>query len=188
IETETGAGMGSGPRTEMRVGMSLETAAETESVSKLTYRQSPEPENVSETTENMGELTLEDYYGTAANGNSAENAESTYYAPGQNTYEGTIYAPGQSSINQIHRPGQSTAENLRRANPQMGMTAAPTMIPAPVSPSALMHGRDSVSHGGGAYHYNPNSRVSGSSGSRGSLQWEQMLELQGGAETLKNTH
>ncbi len=150
----------------------------TETEKEIEIETGKEPEVPKNTEENTGEtpeeLTLEDYYGP-----SAGNAGTTYYAPGQHTNEGPIYAPGESSIRRVYRPGQSTADNLRRANPHVGMTASPTAIPAPVSPSALMNGRDSVSHGGGGYHYDPNSRVSGGSASRGTLQWEQMLELQG---------
>ncbi len=114
-----------------------------------------------------------------------ENKPTTYYALGQRSNEGPIYAPGESSVKRLYRPGQSSAENLRRPLPHQGMTATPTAIPKPVSPSDLLNGRDSVSHGGGAYHYDPNSRASATSVTRGTLQWEQMLELQGGAETLK---
>lgn len=115
-----------------------------------------------------------------------ENSEtSQFYAPGQNTNENPLYRPGQSSISEVHVPGRSTASNLQRGNPSMGMTGAPIAIPAPQSPASLLHGRDSVQRSNGSYHYDANSRTCGPSGSRGTLQWEQMLEMQGGAESLK---
>lgn len=118
--------------------------------------------------------------------NGDPQAPAQYYVPGRHTIETPLYAPGQSSISRVHVPGRSTAENLKRGNPNVGVTGSPMAIPAPKSPAALLNGRDSVSQTGGSYHYDANShsRMPASSG-RGTLQWEQMLELQGGVESLK---
>ncbi len=118
--------------------------------------------------------------------NGDPQAPAQYYAPGRHTIETPLYAPGRSSISRVHVPGRSTAENLKRGNPNVGVTGSPMAIPAPKSPAALLNGRDSVNQTGGTYHYDANSRsrMPTSSG-RGTLQWEQMLELQGGVESLK---
>lgn len=107
------------------------------------------------------------------------------YAPGQNTNENPLYRPGQSSVSEIHIPGKSSASNLQRGNPGMGMTGSPIALPAPQSPASLLHGRDSVQRSNGSYHYDANAKTRGPASSQGSLQWEQMLEMQGGVESLK---
>ena len=120
---------------------------------------------------------------------SQNTAQGAYYAPGQSTNEGPVYAPGQSSISRVYAPGQSTAENLRRGNPNAGLTASPIHAPAPQSPAELMRGRDSVQHGGGSYTYGASGMSEGSKAAPAQTRthvWEQMLEMQGGLQQPGN--
>jgi hypothetical protein len=115
--------------------------------------------------------------------------QGAFYAPGKSTNEGPVYAPGQSSISRVYAPGQSSAENLRRGNPNAGLTASPIHAPAPQSPVDLMRGRDSVQHGGGSYTYGASGTSEGSKAAPAQTRthvWEQMLEMQGGLQQPGN--
>jgi len=162
-----------------------------EALGETSAEQNPEPVSNTESGQSSNQEPVPGSDSFQTNGTSTvytpgqNTAQSAFYTPGQSTNEGPVYAPGQSSISRVYAPGQSTATNLKRGNPNAGVTASPIHAAAPRSPADLMNGRDSVQHGGGSYSYGASGTNEGSKAAPAQTRthvWEQMIEMQGGLQ------